>query len=1235
MLALQLWDLTMLALQLWDLTMLALQLWDLTMLALQLWDLTMLALQLWDLTMLALQLWDLTMLALQLWDLTMLALQLWDLTMLAFQRWDLTMLALQRWDLTMLALQLWDLTMLALQRWDLTMLALQRWNLTMHSASTVGPNNTSASTVGPDNASVSAVGHDNASATTVGPDNASATTVGPDNASATTVGPDNASATTVGPDNASATTGGPDNASSTTVGPDNASATTVGPDNASATTVGPDNASATTVGPDNASATTVGPDKASATTVGPDNASATTVGPDNASATTVGPDKASATTVGPDKASATTVGPDKASATTVGPDKASATTVGPDKASATTVGPDKASPKPVSAPVGASGSLGVDRPGYLFYLPDHGLFQPPVDGSLFLPLTPVKLDPSVPREEAASTTCDNCQPTTNSTSQENAVPRISTVLRDACTITDVCTSGDVPEVEIISLLQEQLPSYTLRADAMFGYEHDDWLHTPLLPPDLPLQLTPEQIEETLKYFLLCSERVGRVTKTYRDIDAVTSLLEEKERDLELAARIGQSLLKQNQELTKKNDFLEEHLEAAKEEIFQLRHEVSMREDLLHLYTNSSEPVSASATPLRRNESSFCLQHNIQLDSLQQKLNSLEDENEKMRSEANHILDATNEYEDQEGSLMLDCVEQFSEASRHVALLAEELARRGEDSVRQQEEISQLLAQIVHLQQKCRNYSTDNEELQQHLAAVKEREQKLKVELHNLQEKLKECQDMLHEAQEELKNQRNRSLPNSTISRYSTLNIFPLDSLAAEIEGTMRKGIDASTELKSYKRVFETVKAANQVVRARSRCPSPQNIPGSRAPSQRPSAAPSRVGTPPLSHYESEGASMILLEEETLLPVQDRETLAIGGKKLGTPGTPGGHDLAAALQRLSSQQDSHSSDSLYEQRERKLRRDGNVSSGFLTPNDSVLSTGTNYSGISEASGSSSFSINSRSHLPERLQIVKPIEGSATLLHWQQLAKPNLGGILDPRPGVLTKDFQELEIDLEDVYNLNDFEEDDMDPISFEALATSTPTKSKNKHNMFRSVNNLPQTQSTYTITTCRMSHPLQDITMVTSSLHNTVLPSCGSFESLSSITLEPQRQPQLTLVPPNYDQASSGRNTPLGLVTLLKEHGISATTGPGNKTPVGNEVHPPAVNVHPSLFELGWGRTFRNLGFGSTVVDTGILNEASNSVQPESSIFSINLVEQLRRLGLNQVVERGIASFQKVTETTKP
>lgn len=69
-----------------------------------------------------------------------------------------------------------------------------------------------------------------------------------------------------------------------------------------------------------------------------------------------------------------------------------------------------------------------------------------------------------------------------------------------------------------------------------------------------------------------------------------------------------------------------------------------------------------------------------------------------------------------------------------------------------------------------------------------------------------------------------------------------------------------------------------------------------------------------------------------------------------------------------------------------------------------------------------------------------QGSATLHHWQQLAQPHLGGILDPRPGVVTKGFRTLDVDLDEVYCLNDFEEDDTgDHISLTGLATSTPVQ----------------------------------------------------------------------------------------------------------------------------------------------------------------------------------------------------
>uniref|UniRef100_A0A8C7J283 Trafficking kinesin-binding protein 1 n=1 Tax=Oncorhynchus kisutch TaxID=8019 RepID=A0A8C7J283_ONCKI len=639
---------------------------------------------------------------------------------------------------------------------------------------------------------------------------------------------------------------------------------------------------------------------------------------------------------------------------------------------------------------------------------------------------------------------------------------------------ELCSGGD-SEVEIVSLLSEGLPNYTLRADCMFGYDHDDWLHTPLLPPEVALGLTHDQIEETLKYFLLCSERVGQVTKTYHDIEAVTHLLEEKERDLELAARIGQSLLKQNRDLTARNELMDEQLEIATEEIAQLRHELSMRDDLLHLYasTEEIENASDSHTLMKRNESSNSLSNFVNYDFIQQKLKGLEEENLKLRCEANELTSETANYEEQEQELMMVCVEELTSVNKQVVDLSDELARKVEDTLRQQEEISSLLAQIVDLQARCKALTTDNEELTQHLSASRESQSQLKSELNYLQDKYSECEDMLREAREDIKNLRNKSLPNSTVQRYSALSaVFPMDSLAAEIEGTFRKGLDVPAPTENHPwRVFETVKVVKQASRLRSRCHSPGQVPGSSPVSLLSSCA----STPRTSYYGSDSAKTCLGQETRAMDIRLVEICPL---RLGMPGMPGGQDLAAALRCLSDRQQSHASERPFfeVERERKLRalatEVGELgSSGFLTPNDSLVSssgasTSTNYSNGSSLH-SSAGSGGSRSYLPDRLQIVKPLEGSVTLHHWQQLAKPNLGGILHPRPGVLTKDFRELEIDLQHVYSLNDLEEDDPD------LSQLSHNLAAGAHGTMvtpSSGPNLPQTPPTHTVTTCRRHHP---------------------------------------------------------------------------------------------------------------------------------------------------------------------
>ncbi|XP_054945773.1 huntingtin-associated protein 1 [Physeter macrocephalus] len=303
----------------------------------------------------------------------------------------------------------------------------------------------------------------------------------------------------------------------------------------------------------------------------------------------------------------------------------------------------------------------------------------------------------------------------------------------------------------------------------------------------------------------------------------------RERDLNTAARIGQSLVKQNSVLTEENSKLEAMLGSAREEILHLRHQLSLRDDLLQLYSDSDDdeeeeeeedeeeeeeeeeedeeeeeeeqgheyPYEASdLNPLTGSESHHC----PQLEALQEQLRLLEEENEQLREEVSQLDDL-----EEEGQMfILDRVEQFSEASQQMAELSEVLALRMENYEQQQREVAQLQAQVVKLQQCCQSYGAEAEKLQQQLASEKEIQMQLQDEaspppgervgktsglgvpgsqqslwagsqLQDLREKYSECGSMLIEAQEEVKTLRQQA-PASTGSVTHYTYTVPLEAL---------------------------------------------------------------------------------------------------------------------------------------------------------------------------------------------------------------------------------------------------------------------------------------------------------------------------------------------------------------------------------------------------------------------------------------------------------------------------
>ncbi|XP_070277942.1 trafficking kinesin-binding protein 2 [Myotis yumanensis] len=830
--------------------------------------------------------------------------------------------------------------------------------------------------------------------------------------------------------------------------------------------------------------------------------------------------------------------------------------------------------------------------------------------------------------------------------------------RDSESITDVCSNEDLPEVELVNLLEEQLPQYRLKVDSLFLYENQDWTRSPHRQHHASGALSPVLAEETFRYMILGTDRVEQMTKAYNDIDMVTHLLAERDRDLELAARIGQALLKRNHVLAEQNEALEEQLGQAFDQVNQLQHELSKKDELLRIVSiasEESETDSSCSTPLRFNESFNLSQGLLQLDMLQEKLKELEEENMALRSKACHIKTETISYEEKEQQLVSDCVRELRETNAQMSKITEELSGKSDELIRYQEEISSLLSQIVDLQHKLKEHVIEKEELRLHLQASKDAQRQLTLELHELQDRNMECLGMLHESQEEIKELRSRSGPTALLYSQS-YGAFSGESLASEIEGTMRKKLSLDEESSLFKqkaqlkRVFDTVRIANDTRGCTVPFPALPSIPGSNRSSVIMTAKP----------FES-GLQQTV--QKTLLSQRSSSEDVPGNvQKLDQPEPSEDSDLATALHRLSLRRQNYLSEKKFfaEEWERKIQvladqKEG--VSGCGTPTESLASLCTDQSETTDFSSTSCL----RCFMPEKLQIVKPLEGSQTLHHWQQLAQPNLGTILDSRPGVITKGFTQLPKDA--VYHLSDLEEDEEEGITFQVQqplqVEQKPTDPKPVTGIFLppitsaggpvteisasvAASNpgkcLSCTNLTFTFTTCRILHP-SDVTQVTPSSGFPSL-SCGSSSSSSSSTAvnSPATSYRLSIgesVTNRRDSTVTCSST-MSLAKLLQERGISAKVYHSQvsenpllqplpkvldvpSTPPNSPSHSPCpsplpfeprVHVSENFLASRPAETFLQEMYG--------LRPSRNP--PDVGQLKMNLVDRLKRLGIARVIK---------------
>ncbi|CAK9807371.1 Trafficking kinesin-binding protein milt [Anthophora plagiata] len=711
--------------------------------------------------------------------------------------------------------------------------------------------------------------------------------------------------------------------------------------------------------------------------------------------------------------------------------------------------------------------------------------------------------------------------------------------------------------------------------------------------------------------VLCSNRVSQMTKTYNDIEAVTRLLEEKEKDLELTARIGKELLSHNQKLETSVTSLEAGLKEANEKITQLTHELAKKTELIQILTNDTEESSSEAgTP-----TGVC---SISLDMMQKKISSLEDENKQLRCEFVKMMHDADTSEEQEAKLVKDIAAQLANANIEVDGISEELDRQKEENRLQHEQIISLTAKLAETELRLAQLMAEHDEVGATLLITKDNQNTLASELAEFKDRYTEVVNLLTETQEQLRKQRKRGMP--TVrggSLFPSMGAAPQpDSIASELESSLYSEFSldsgiSTDRIPTYKKVFETVRSAsrnttcavdgNQFPRLGSMTTSTLST-GSTGPRMSCGQIRPMVSTFPsldsAGHSDSEGS---LITDSEDYP---------GPQQTGVPGAPGAADLEAALRRLTPAEVltrraclSTGAGYSYDYDTGTRSPSAFVPIGCRTP-DSIMSTG--------SSGNLSGYSGNTWRIPEKLQIVKPIEGSQTLHHWTQLATPTLGGLLEERPGVKTRGGRGLE-DLGLVtFSLSDLEEDE---------EYSNPGK------LFQ------DTGSIYTFTNSTVLHP-DDHTSVTPSIVGSRVATAPS-SALNSGMSTPR-----TLSRRN---STSTFSTTLGLAKMLNERGIKAVTPSSVKSPNGErnftptatpcnspDASPPESRSSSPTRESGYSLGLLSSGaellrrtFGG---ETEVKRKRTIlSRSDKKALTSIRLVEKLERIGIDTIMATTVGS----------
>ncbi|TDG44215.1 hypothetical protein AWZ03_009389 [Drosophila navojoa] len=770
----------------------------------------------------------------------------------------------------------------------------------------------------------------------------------------------------------------------------------------------------------------------------------------------------------------------------------------------------------------------------------------------------------------------------------------------------------------------------------------------------------EQQNEQLLMEVLCGNRVSQMTRAYDDIEAVTRLLEEKEKDLELTVQIGKELLTQNNALEARVSDLETDLKASNDDRAQLLHELHKKNELISVLTNDADDATDADTPT--------MSKSITLDLLQKKVNSLLDENKTLKNEATQLAHQTDEVEEHERRLMADISAQLNDANSQFDNLSLELERQREENRLQHEQIVSLTARLAEAEMRLHQLTQDNDEHLSLLHVTKENQNALALELVEFKQRYEEVLALLHSAQDQLKQQRKRSQPQARSSFLGGLgtngaaaavaaeslqselmesSLYSENSLDSGISGDSQRCADRISRMMSqlpggmgmaasfgsssiygpppYKRVFDTVRCATKSGNYMDSGNVSMTQMGAMSMSSSSGPRMASMAYPAGSYYRGSSNSLGLktLSSESLNSQSDDGYPA---QPSGVPGAPGAKELEAALKRLTPAEVlarramlSYAPAGTYNYDEPPTH--GRVGSGagaggqpagltlpmgVRTP-DSIMSTG---------SGSSSGLTTHQWRLPEKLQIVKPMEGSQTLHHWSRLATPTLSGLLEERPGVTIRGGRGLDDLGMQVYTLSDVEEDVSDDIGlgkqFEAPGC------------------------TYTYTNSMVMHPDDGFVNDLSFLSQSQMSSRMASTSTS-------RQPSCPATPRagmSRKNSCSTFSVNLGLAGMLNERGIKAVTPSALNTPAGPNFSPTVTPCNSPEGSPPRGQSpeplFGLLSSGADLIKRKLVGPSESQLQRSLSkqqhqqkvmlshlerraLRSLNLIEKVESIGLENII----------------